>query len=70
MKKQKKKSTAAILALLLGGIGVHHFYLGSHVKGVFMLLFCWTLIPGFIALLDAITYIRISEDDFNRIYVK
>jgi hypothetical protein len=36
---------AIILALLLGGIGVHKFYLDKPGAGIFYLLLCWTFIP-------------------------
>lgn len=42
----KSKSTAVILAILFGGLGVHHFYLGNTKQGLCYLipwiLLCWT----------------------------
>ena len=35
----KNRTTAALLALLLGGIGAHKFYLGETGKGLIYLLF-------------------------------
>lgn len=32
--KGKKKSTAALFAFFLGGLGVHRFYLGENSKGI------------------------------------
>jgi TM2 domain-containing membrane protein YozV len=46
----KDKTTAAILSLLLGGLGVHKFYLGKGVWGLLYLVFCWTFIPAIIGL--------------------
>lgn len=37
--------TAGLLAIFLGGIGVHKFYLGKQGEGIFYVVFCWTLIP-------------------------
>ena len=34
--KQKNRITAALLALVFGGIGVHRFYLGKIVSGIFI----------------------------------
>lgn len=48
------KITYGLLALLLGGIGVHKFYAGYTAQGVFCILFCWTFIPGLIALIEGI----------------
>ena len=46
----KSRIAAAILAILLGGFGVHEFYLGRGGKGLLMLIFCWTGIPAIIGL--------------------
>ena len=52
--QQRKKSTgvALLLALFLGGIGAHNFYLGNTTSGVIFLLFCWTFIPMIISLIQ------------------
>ena len=64
----KSRTTAIILALLLGGIGAHKFYLGSPGWGILYLLFCWTGIPLVVALIEAIIYICTSEENFHRKY--
>ena len=64
----KTKGTAAVLALLLGGIGGHKFYLGQSVQGLLYLFFCWTFIPAFIALIEFFAYLLMSENEFNRRY--
>lgn len=43
-----------VLALLLGGIGIHKFYAGYSGAGVMYLLFCWTGIPLILSLIDFI----------------
>jgi predicted amidophosphoribosyltransferase len=58
----KSKVVAAVLALFLGGLGIHKFYLGS-AMGIVYLLFCWTFIPAFIAFIEAIIYISFSGTD-------
>ena len=50
---KKSTSTALLLALFLGGIGVHKFYMGQTGAGIIYLLFCWTGIPALIALFEA-----------------
>lgn len=62
VRNPKSKVTAGILALLLGGLGIHKFYLGSPV-GIVYLLFCWTFIPSFIGFIEGIIYLTFSGTD-------
>lgn len=64
----KNKTTAALLALFLGGIGVHKFYLGQTGMGFLYLLLCWTFIPAFISFIEAIVLFTMSEQTFNLKY--
>lgn len=69
----KDKVTAALLAFFLGGFGVHRFYLGQTGLGFLYLIFCWTLVPAFIAFIDFIVFLTMSKEGFdmkyNRTYV-
>lgn len=65
----KSKITAGILAILLGGFGVHKFYLGK-ASGIIYLLFCWTLIPWLVAIIEGIIYLSSSDEEFAKRYVK
>ena len=49
-KQSRSPSTALVLALLLGGVGAHHFYLRQWGWGIAYLLFCWTFIPAVVAI--------------------
>ena len=53
--QKKNPTTAVVLALLLGGLGIHRFYLGQTAWGILYLLFSWTLIPGVVAFFEAFT---------------
>ncbi|GAB2798576.1 TM2 domain-containing protein [Rhabdobacter roseus] len=64
----KNKTTAGILALFLGGLGVHRFYLGQTGLGILYLVFCWTFIPAIVALIDGIIFLTQSEASFNQKY--
>jgi len=64
----KNKKTAIIIAFLLGGLGIHHFYLRNYFKGILSLVFCFTWIPLLIGLYDAIVLLRMSNDNFNLKY--
>lgn len=50
---KKNPTTAVLLALFLGGLGAHKFYLGKTGAGIIYILFCWTTIPAWIALFEA-----------------
>lgn len=64
----RNKIVAALLAFCLGGLGVHKFYLGQPIKGIFYLLFCWTCIPAIIALIEGIVYLTMGNQEFNQKY--
>jgi len=79
----KSPIVAGLLALFLGGFGVHKFYLGYNTQGVILLVttvVSWMLtfviigliplmIIGVVCLIEAIIYLTKSEADFNAIYV-
>lgn len=62
----KSRIVAALLALFLGGIGAHKFYLGKFGTGVLYLIFCWTFIPAIIAFIEAIIYLTQSDEAFEK----
>jgi TM2 domain-containing membrane protein YozV len=64
----KNKIAAAIFALLLGGFGIHKFYLGRIGQGILYVLFCWTLIPALIGFIEGIIYLTMSDQDFEAKY--
>lgn len=66
----KSKTAAGLLAIFLGGIGVHKFYLGSVGAGIAYLLFCWTCIPAIIGLVEGIIYLTSTEENFYYKYVR
>jgi TM2 domain-containing membrane protein YozV len=61
----KSKVAAGILAILLGGIGVHKFYLGKVGMGILYLLFCWTGVPAFLGLIEGIMYLCSNDENFQ-----
>ena len=61
----KNKTVVVVLALFLGGFGIHHFYLNHWGRGVLYLLFCWTHIPAILGVIDAIYYLVAGGKDFE-----
>lgn len=74
----KSKIAAGLLALFLGLLGIHKFYLGKTGAGVIMLL-CGTIgwilfaippaIIGVISLIEAIIYLTKTDEQFYKDYV-
>ena len=63
----KSKTTAALLALFLGGIGIHKFYMGKSLAGFIYLIFFWTFIPAIIGFFESIGLFMMSEEKFQGI---
>ncbi|MGC9503018.1 NINE protein [Baaleninema sp.] len=64
----KNKNVAILLTFFLGWLGVHKFYLGQNFAGLLYLLFCWTGIPGRLAIFDFIGLLLMSDSAFNARY--
>lgn len=64
--KGKKRSTAILLTLFLGGIGAHKFYLRQTGWGVIYLLFFWTTIPALVSIVELIILIVMGDSEFNK----
>jgi TM2 domain-containing membrane protein YozV len=70
-KQESKKLVAGILAILLGGIGIHKFYLGYTTPGIILLIagLCTLgMITPFIGLIEGIIYLTKSDEDFIQTY--
>ena len=68
-KPENKKVVAGIFAILLGGLGVHKFYLGYTKEGIIQLilgLLCG--IGGVIGLIEGIIYLTKSDEEFYQTY--
>lgn len=64
----KDKNIAGLLALFLGPLGAHRFYLDQVGLGIFYLLFFWFPITWFIAFVDAIIFFTMSPEKFDAKY--
>ncbi|WP_013323057.1 NINE protein [Gloeothece verrucosa] len=64
----RNRAVAIVLAWFGGWFGIHKFYLGQNVAGVFYLLFCWTMIPGIIAFFEFFFLLFMSDQAFNAQY--
>jgi TM2 domain-containing membrane protein YozV len=75
---QKDKWVAAVLAFLLGTLGIHKFYLGYKNAGIAMLVIslvgglCFGIgwiVMAVISLIEAVKYVILTQEDFERIYL-
>ena len=76
----RNKIIAAPLAIFLGTLGVHAFYIGNNTMGLLLLIgtlvggwFTFGIIPAiiwFITIIQGIKYLTTSNDNFNRKYVR
>jgi len=78
----KNKVAAGLLAILLGGWGIHKFYLGFTGPGLvflltntigfaitWLMLFIPNLALGVIALIEGILYLTKTDEEFEQTYV-
>jgi len=74
---EKNKMTAGLLAIFLGGLGIHKFYLGANTAGIIMLLcsvlgavflLIPTIVIGVIAFVEGILYLTKSDQEFYQTY--
>lgn len=66
-KPESKRIVAGILAILLGGWGVHKFYLGMPMPGIITILACFGGF-GILGLVEGIIYLTKSDEDFIKTY--
>ncbi|HJZ54451.1 MAG TPA: NINE protein [Gemmataceae bacterium] len=68
--QQSKRIVAGILGILLGGLGIHKFYLGYTTPGIIQLVLglvtCGA--AGIIGLIEGIIYLTKSDADFVQTY--
>lgn len=64
----KNKVVAGVLGILLGGFGIHHFYLGSTMAGVICLVTLCIGIGGIIGLIEGILLLVMSDAEFDARY--
>lgn len=64
----RSRTSAAVFALFLGGLGAHKFYLGQAGLGILYFLFCWTFIPAIAGFIEGIVYLTMSDEAFNAKY--
>ncbi len=73
--ESKDKLVAGLLAIFLGTLGIHKFYLGYKKEGITMLLISvltcgiGASVIGIIAFIEGIIYLTKSDEEFEQLYV-
>lgn len=60
----KNRIVAGLLAVFLGGLGIHKFYLGQSGTGILYLVFFWTGIPWILGIIDGVVLLMMSDQQF------
>lgn len=68
MNRGKQKVVAGILGILIGGLGIHHFYLGSMGAGVICLLLSCVGIGPILGLVEGIMLLIMPDPEFEARY--
>ena len=63
------KVAYGIIAILLGGLGIHRFYAGKWISGIVYLIFSLTGIPSILGLIEGILALVKESDDYGNIPV-
>jgi len=65
-----KKMVAGLLALLIGSLGIHKFYLGYTKEGIIQIIAsCCFGIGWIIAIIEGIMYLTKSDEEFYETYI-
>ena len=63
------KGIYIMLALFLGGAGIHKFYAGKWGWGLLYLVFMWTYVPVALSLIDVVIAMLSPADEYGRISI-
>ncbi len=72
MNGAEKRVPAGVLALLLGSLGIHKFYLGYKTEGIIMIavsVFTCGSISSIIGIVEGIIYLTKTDEDFVNTYI-
>ena len=71
----KSRGVAALLAILIGALGIHYFYVGKNTAGIICLVLTlcscgWAAtLLSIMGIIQGILMFTMTEDDFERRYV-
>lgn len=68
----EKKTTAGILGILLGSLGIHKFYLGYKKEGIIQIVITVLTcgVGALVGLIEGVIYLTKSDEEFVARYVE
>lgn len=68
-REENKKLVAALLAIIVGGLGIHKFILGYTKEGIIQILLSFLCgLGALIALIEGIIYLTKTDEEFYQTY--
>jgi len=67
--KGPSRVVCGILAILVGGLGIHKFLMGNTMEGVILIASNLCCLGGIIGLVEGIIYLTKTDDEFYQTYV-
>jgi TM2 domain-containing membrane protein YozV len=64
----RNRIVAAVLAICLGFIGIHKFYLGKMGQGIVYLVLSFTAVPMFLGFIEGAIYASMTDEAFHTKY--
>ena len=66
-----KKTTAGVLGIILGGLGIHRFILGDVTGGILRIIITVITcgVGSLIGFVEGIIYLTISDEEFVQTYI-
>ncbi len=65
----KSKVVAGVLGILLPGLGIHHFYLGSTTAGILIILgVCCVGLGSIVGFVEGIMLLVMTDEEFDARY--
>lgn len=74
--KSEKKLVAGLLGILIGGLGIHKFFLGYQKEGLIMLLVSVLTcgigyaVMGVIGIVEGVLYLTKTDEEFEATYIQ
>ena len=68
-KEGPNRTTCGIVAILIGGFGVHRFMMGDTTGGIIRIALRCCGVGGIIGLIEGIMYLTKTDEEFYQLYV-